>query len=66
MKVVMRKVFMATVIVVIVLGGLTPCVTAEDSGAKQMPPANVVVSTVKAGTISPEEEFIGNRGEHNI
>jgi RND family efflux transporter MFP subunit len=55
----MRKLFMTPVTVAIVLGWLSPCVTAEDRGAEQMPPANVVVSTVKAGTISPQEEFIG-------
>jgi len=54
-----KRVYISTLILVILICALYTFSSAENKEKKLMPPANVVVSKVTAGTIAPEEEFIG-------
>ena len=54
-----KRIYKTTFIVLILIGVFPAFCAAESKEKRQMPPANVVVSKVTAGTIAPEAEFIG-------
>ncbi len=55
-----KKLFINTLIFLILICALPPLSNSENKQKKLTPPANVVVSKVTTGRISPEKEFIGS------
>jgi RND family efflux transporter MFP subunit len=54
-----KRIYITTLILIILVFAPRSLSTAENKQKKKMPPANVVVSRVTTGTIAPEGEFIG-------
>jgi RND family efflux transporter MFP subunit len=54
-----KKFFIFAFLLLMGIYTLPACLHAQNKGAEQVPPANVVVSKIAVGTIKPRQEFIG-------